>query len=187
MTLEEEKREIKRWEEEPAEVTKRLYSVFLEFLDEVDSMVRNTAPLRFMSPYQISTSEGKDKEAPIPLRWRSLLPESRIPPCDCVDQGDRYVITMEVPGIDKDKVSIYVNRNGVEVKGEALAEEEEKGKYYVHKERKYRSFHRYLNLPEEVVPFKGEAKMVNGILEIVIPKKSPKPEEKPIKLELKSS
>jgi len=165
MTLEEEKRQIKRWEEEPAEITRRLYGVFLEFLDEVDSMMRNIAP----------------------LRWRSLLPESRIPPCDCVDQGDRYVITMEVPGIDKDKVNIYVNRNGVEVKGEALTEEEEKGKYYVHKERKYRSFHRYLNLPEEVVPFKGEAKMVNGILEIVIPKKSPKPEEKPVKLELKSS
>ena len=34
------------------------------------------------------------------------LIETRIPLCDILDKGDRYIISLEVPGIQKDKIEV---------------------------------------------------------------------------------
>jgi HSP20 family protein len=62
---------------------------------------------------------------------------------------------------------------------------EDKKKNYLHRERAYSSFERAVSFPEEIDPAKAEGKMDNGVLELKIPKKEPRPEAKPRKLELK--
>ena len=170
MTKEKEEREeeakrkgIKRWEDQPFEITGQLDKVFQRFMNEFEDAFRTWTP----------------------MRWRPLFPEARVPLCDVVDMGDKYSIVMEVPGIEKEKIDVSVNHDSVEVKAETKSEEEEKGKNYIHRERKHKMLHRHIELPEEVVPSKAEAKMYNGELKIVIPKKSPKPEEKGVKLDIK--
>jgi HSP20 family protein len=158
-----DRKAIRRWGEEPFEVTRRLDRVFQRFMDEFEDTFRT-----FPS-----------------MRWRPVFPEARVPLCDVVDLGDRYSITMEIPGIEKEKIDISVDSNTVEVKAETRAEEEEKGKNYIYRERKHKTFHRHIDLPEEVMSSKAEAKMRNGELEIIVPKKSPKLEEKAVKLEIK--
>ena len=44
---------------------------------------------------------------------------------------------------------------------------------------------RYITFPEEVAPANAEGSMKEGVLELKIPKREPKPEEKPKKVELK--
>jgi len=98
--------------------------------------------------------------------------------CDVADEGDRYVITTEMPGVSKDDIKLNVSDNTVEISAEHKEEEEEKKKNYLRKERKSVSYHRALPLPEKVDSSKAKAKLNNGILNVEIPKITPTPKSK---------
>jgi HSP20 family protein len=110
----------------------------------------------------------------------------RLPICELCDMGDKYELQLEMPGIDKDKVDVKATKNSVEISAEQSEKTEEKRKNYVYNERSYRSFHRRVPIPEEIVPSKIEAKMNNGMLQIQLPKEAPtKVEEATTKVEVK--
>jgi len=108
-----------------------------------------------------------------PLLPSGILNDIRTPLCDLVDKGDKYELQVEVPGIEKEKVDLKASKHAVEITGEQSEKTEEKGKDYVYNERSYRSFHRRIPIPEEIVPSKVSAKMANGVLTIQLPKKVP--------------
>ena len=97
----------------------------------------------------------------------------RLPLCDMVDKGEKYELQLEIPGIDKEKVDVKATKNYVEISGEQSEKAEEKRKNYLYNERSYRSFHRRISTPEEIIPSKIDAKMTNGILQIELLKKVP--------------
>jgi HSP20 family protein len=112
--------------------------------------------------------------------------DARLPACDMVDKGDKYELQLEIPGIDKDKLDVKATKNSVEISAEESEKVEEKRKNYLYNERSYRSFHRRIPVPEEILPSKIDAKMNNGILQIQLPKKTPTtPEEEAIKVHIK--
>jgi HSP20 family protein len=113
------------------------------------------------------------------------LPEVRAPLCDLVDRGDRYELSLEVPGIEKEKIDIKATKYSIEASGEQSEKKEEKGKNYLYNERSYKSFYRNIPVQEEIVPSKIDAKVVNGILNVTMPKKSPAPAEEGTKVEVK--
>ncbi|MGA9927810.1 MAG: Hsp20/alpha crystallin family protein [Nitrososphaeraceae archaeon] len=112
-----------------------------------------------------------------PTSWEWRLPsfltevDTRTPLCDMVDKGEKYEISLEVPGIPKEKIDIKATKNHLEVSGEQEKKTEEKGRNYVYNERAYKSFNRHIPIPEEVIPSKIDAKMEHGILHITLPKK----------------
>ena len=116
---------------------------------------------------------------PSPFDWRfptlpfGALSDIRTPLCDLVDKGDRYELQLEVPGVEKDKIDLKATRHAIEIAGEQTEKTEEKGKNYVYNERSYRSFQRRVPIPDEILPSKVNAKMVNGVLTIELPKKVP--------------
>ena len=55
---------------------------------------------------------------------------SRTPLVDMVDKGDRYLLRLEVPGIDKDKIQLNATEDSIEVSGEQS--EEERGEDRTH-------------------------------------------------------
>ena len=106
--------------------------------------------------------------------------------CDVVDKGDKYELQVEVPGIEKDKIDVKATKDAIEISGEKSEKTEEKGRNYLYNERSYKSFHRRIAIPEEIIPSKIEAKMNNGVLVIDAAKKTPtKVEEKMTKVEVK--
>ncbi len=110
---------------------------------------------------------------------------ARYAPVDLVDNGDSYTITAELPGFNKDQVEVHVNKDGLSIRAECKEEKEEKSKNYLHRERAYSTMQRFIAFPEEVIPAKVEGSMKDGVLELKVPKKEPKPEEKPHKVALK--
>lgn len=116
-----------------------------------------------------------------PMEWEfpSLFEarDMRMAPYELVDRGDRFELQLEVPGIEKENVSVKATKYFVEISGKhsEKGEEkgEEKGKRYVYSERLYRSFYRNVPLPEEIIPSKVSAKVENGILRLDLPKKNP--------------
>lgn len=102
------------------------------------------------------------------------MTDTRIPLCDVMDKGDIYEIALEIPGIDKDKIDVKATKNSVTVSGKQSEKTKEKGKNYIYSERSYKSFHRQIPFPQEIVPSKITAKVNNGVLEVDLPKKQPR-------------
>jgi HSP20 family protein len=97
----------------------------------------------------------------------------RIPPCDIIDIGDRYLISFEIPGIEKDKMEIKATNEYVTVSTNLEEKKDINKGSYVLNERKYASFNRKISFDEDVIPSKIEANLENGILNIELPKQKP--------------
>ena len=110
--------------------------------------------------------------------------ETRLPLCDMEDLGDKYEVTLEAPGIPKDKITIKAGIDHIDISGEQEKKTEEKGKNYLYNERSYSSLKRRIPVPEEIIPSKIDAKMENGVLHIQVPKKTPTKTEE-TKVEIK--
>lgn len=111
--------------------------------------------------------------------------DTRFPLCDMIDKGDKYEISLEVPGIPKEKINIKASSDHVDISGEQEKKTEDKGKNYLYKERSYSSLSRRISIPEEIDPSKINAKMENGVLQIELPKKTPKKIQEETKVEIK--
>lgn len=99
--------------------------------------------------------------------------ETRLPLCDMEDLGDKYEVTLEAPGIPKDKITVKAGPDYIDISGEQEKKTEEKSKNYLYNERSYSSLRRRISTPEEIVPSQIDAKMENGVLHIQVPKKAP--------------
>jgi HSP20 family protein len=99
--------------------------------------------------------------------------ETRLPLCDMEDLGDRYEISLEAPGIPKEKITIKAGIDYIDISGEEDKQTKEKGKNYLYNERSFSSLRRRIPTPEEIVPSKVDAKMENGVLHVQVPKKTP--------------
>lgn len=102
---------------------------------------------------------------------------TRAPLIDLVDEGDKFRIVAEIPGMEKEDLDVRVMEDSVVIRAGRKADREERGKNYYVRERGYTSYYRTISLPEPVIPEKAEATYKNGILEIVVPKRAPEREE----------
>jgi HSP20 family molecular chaperone IbpA len=118
------------------------------------------------------------------MPWSHAGRFSRAAPTDVVDTGRAYQIKAEVPGIAKDQIQIRVKGNFVEISGENKTEKTEDSAGYLQQERTYTGFHRAFELPEQVVADKAKAQVVNGVLELELPKVTPTPESAETKVKV---
>lgn len=109
---------------------------------------------------------------------------TRIPYVDVIDSGNEYVVKAELPGIKKEDVEIEVGPNEMVLNAQSDVKTEEKGKTYLHRERAFSTFHRHIGFGESVNTEKVSASMVEGILEVKLPKLGPRPEKKIRKLKV---
>lgn len=151
---------------DPTGLTRGIDSMFDEFRQSFDD---------FLQPFFPLTTDLEQAMA-LPTKYATV---------DLADNGDSYTVTAELPGFSKDNVDVQVNSDGLSIMAEYKDEKEQKHKNYLHKERTYSSMHRFVAFPEEVVPSKVEGEMKDGVLELKVPKKEPKQEEKPHKVEIK--
>lgn len=96
--------------------------------------------------------------------------EHRTPAIDLRETEDAYIMEADMPGMAKEDVTIEVGEGILDVtaKKEQTSEVEEKG--YIRKERGSMFFHRRLALPEDANTEDIKAKLVDGVLQVDIPK-----------------
>jgi HSP20 family protein len=107
---------------------------------------------------------------------------TRIPLVDVIDSGNEYVVKAELAGLKKENVEIEVGTNELSLTAKSEVEKEEKGKTYLHRERAFSTFRRYIGFAESIDREKVSASMNEGILEIKLPKLELKPEKKRAKI-----
>lgn len=108
----------------------------------------------------------------------SLLPETRVPAVDLEDNEKDYVLKAEMPGFKKDDVEIDVQDNAVVITGAVGWKYDKKEHEYICKERACKTFYRIVDLPEEIKVDDVSANLTEGVLEIILPKKTPKQKRK---------
>lgn len=94
-----------------------------------------------------------------------------IPAVDIKEEKNQFIITTDLPGVDKSEVNISMDNNTLTIKGSRTEVNKEEKNYFYRVERVKGNFYRRFTLPDTVDGSKIEAKMQKGVLEIIIPKK----------------
>ncbi|MBP9865323.1 MAG: Hsp20/alpha crystallin family protein [Candidatus Omnitrophica bacterium] len=116
-------------------------------------------------------------------QWRSSAPDMTdffggaddfdfMPTVDLEESAADYLVKVDLPGIDKDKINITVQNDLLTIQGVRQSESEtsdEKSGMFKH-ERSYGSFARSLRLPGPVDDTRIAADYKNGVLTIKLPK-----------------
>ncbi len=94
----------------------------------------------------------------------------REPLTDVRETDGEFIVTMELPGIDKNDIELNVTDSDLEIRVERKEMLEEKRSNFIRSERSYKGFYRSLRFPSKVIPDEATARYKDGILEIRIPK-----------------
>lgn len=93
--------------------------------------------------------------------------EERKPLVDVIETDNEVQVIAEMPGVDKDDIEVNATETTLEIRAEG-----ENRKYY-----------ETVELPAEVDPDSAKARYNNGVLEVILKKKTPKKGGKRIKIE----
>lgn len=99
-------------------------------------------------------------------------------------QTDELLLTLEVPGIDPEKIDVTVTGATVTLRGERVGDDPRNVENFHRRERPVGSFEREVKLPFDVDPSRTEACYAKGVLKL----KMTRPESlKPRKVAVKSA
>jgi len=96
------------------------------------------------------------------------------PKLDISETDEKYEVRVEVPGVDKENISIDINKETLTIRGDKRMEKEDKGEKYHSIERSYGSFQRVLTLPSDADRDRIDAKFKDGVLRLSIIKDADK-------------
>lgn len=103
------------------------------------------------------------------------------PAMDLVETDGDLVLKADLPGLEKDDVTIEVKDDVLTISGERKAEHEDRRDDYHRVERSYGSFSRSLSLPQGIDADKVQADFNKGVLEVRVPKPA---ERKPHRVQI---
>lgn len=94
------------------------------------------------------------------------------PLADIFETENEIIATVELPGVNKEDISVNKTDTGVEVQVEKSDEhkDEDKKRGYYRVERRHTGFYRHFQLPSYADTDNIEASYKNGVLEIKVPK-----------------
>ena len=116
--------------------------------------------------------------------WNNNSIRREKPSVDVIEKDKEFVLTTDLPGIDKKNVNIEIEERGVlRITAESKINKESNDEFYRICERNNGAYYRKFDLPENVVTDEINAQFKNGALTIKLPKaKEIKPVTKKIKI-----
>lgn len=96
---------------------------------------------------------------------------SRSPPMEIIEEPSAFVLTCEVPGADREDIRVDVSPHRVVIA--ALPRSPLDASLRARKDgTSYNDFERAIPLPAEINPEAAEARLNNGVLEVLLPKRA---------------
>ena len=105
----------------------------------------------------------------------SYFSHSGLMKADIRDEGDKFIIETDLPGVSKENINIDVEGGRLTISVSQNEQNEDKRDNYICKERRMSSMKRSFNL-DNIDSDKISAKLENGLLTLTLPKAEP---EKP--------
>jgi HSP20 family protein len=100
--------------------------------------------------------------------WNKTM---NVPAVNITETKDDYQVSLAVPGMKKDDFKIDIDGNMLTISSETEESSEENEKKFTRKEYNYSYFSRSFTLPEEINKEKIDAKYIDGVLKINLPRK----------------
>lgn len=97
------------------------------------------------------------------------------PSLDLSSTEKEYTVTVELPGVEQEDVTLQLEGDTLVIRGEKKHEEKESKKDFYRVERSYGSFQRTLSLPQDADQDGIQAKFDKGVLTLTIPRRSDAP------------
>ncbi len=98
----------------------------------------------------------------------------RSPALDVSESGEAFTVKLDLPGVKKEDVKVSIDGRRVSVEAKTMREEEKKeGDKVVYRERAMSSWARSFTLPADVSEGDAVAKLENGVLSLLLPKRAP--------------
>src|ERR1044071_1123986 len=98
--------------------------------------------------------------------WKNFVP------VNVKETKDAYLLEAIAPGFDKNDFKINVDKNILTITAEKKNEVKDENEKQILREYNYRSFKRSFTLDEKIDEEKIEAKYVNGVLSLNLPRKA---------------
>lgn len=111
-------------------------------------------------------------------------PVTFTPRTNIAETETEFELSLEIPGISADAISIEMHEGRLTVSGERVKEEAVEGKSFHRVERRYGNFQRVFKLGSDVDAEKISADYANGILTVIVPKTE---KAKPKRIQVSSS
>lgn len=104
-----------------------------------------------------------------PGRWREAS-AGVFPLINLTEDKDNYLVRAELPGVKTEDVDIQIVEKSMTISGERKILSEGENVKYHRRERDAGKFSRVIGLPGEIDSTRVDAKLVNGLLTVVVPK-----------------
>lgn len=127
------------------------------------------------------------EKTPLSTFWPSLYDPFRqfgskladwVAPAAAASSSDNaYTISIELPGVNEDDISVTAENGMISIKGEKKTEREEKGDTWYFSERQFGSFQRSFSMPADADEAAVNATLKDGVLTVTVPRKAPKAKE----------
>jgi HSP20 family protein len=92
------------------------------------------------------------------------------PALDISERKDAYLVTVELPGVKLDDLTITLEDGMLTIQGERHFADESSEQQFHRIERRYGAFRRAITLPAHVMADAVEASVEDGVLQILVPK-----------------
>jgi HSP20 family protein len=109
---------------------------------------------------------------------------SWIPHVDIHEEEQRFVVSADLPGVERKDIDVSADKGVLTIKGERRSEKKSAKDGYERLERASGSFLRRFTLPESADAEAIQATLVNGVLEVSIPKR---PQEQPRRISVQAA
>lgn len=119
----------------------------------------------FMSSWPFGGRDASSTFTHLPEAFRTSAPAS-----DVKENGNAYVITVDLPGVDEKNIEVQVSDDVLTVLAEVTEERKEEKENYFLSERQHGHLQRAFRIPAGVNTDQIEARSEKGVLTITLPK-----------------
>ena len=139
-------------------------------------MTMSYEPWAFVSRLQRQLDRALSESDGATVSW--------IPHVDIREESDRFVVAADLPGVEGKDIEITAEKGVLTIKGERQSQKQASSDGFERVERATGTFLRRFTLPEVADPEAIQAKQVNGVLEVSIPKR---PQEQPRRISIQAA
>ena len=130
--------------------------------------------LRLLDPVFGDNFESAFRRFLAPTAFESELPQMKMR-IDVTENDQAYTVKADIPGVKKEDISVRVDGNVVQIDAETKSEKETRGDgdKVLRSERHYGAISRTFSLGQDIDEAKVQARYVDGVLTLELPKKAP--------------
>lgn len=108
-----------------------------------------------------------------PGLWQASASELAPMRVDVRESADAYTVFAELPGVTKDQIQVEIEGDEVAITAETRRDEAKEGESWLYAERRVGKRQRRFVVPQEIDEANAQARFVDGLLELTLPKKAP--------------